>query len=104
MTLLALLRAVAFGWQQQQITENTQAIAAEGRQLHNRVVTFLSHLTTHGRTLGKSVEAYNSAISSLRSRLMPSLHRFKDLNAATTELPDPEPIERTPQLPLDDEG
>ena len=101
-TLLALLRAVAFGWQQQQITENAQAIAAEGRQLHDRVVTFLSHLTTHGRTLGKSVESYNSAIASLRSRLMPSLHRFKDLNAATTELPDPEPIERTPQLPLDD--
>ena len=103
-TLLALLRAVAFGWQQQQITENAQAIAAEGRQLHDRVVTFLSHLTTHGRTLGKSVESYNNAIASLRSRLMPSLHRFKDLNAATTELPDPEPIERTPQLPLDDDG
>jgi len=103
-TLLALLRAVAFGWQQQQITENAQAIATEGRQLYDRVVTFLSHLTTHGRNLGKSVESYNSAIASLRSRLMPSLHRFKDLNAATTELPDPEPIERTPQLPLDDDG
>ena len=101
-TLLALLRAAAFGWQQQQVAENAQAIANEGRQLHERVVTFLSHLVTHGKTLGRSVEAYNSAIGSLRTRLMPSLNRFRDLSAATKELPDPEPIDRAPQLPLDE--
>ncbi len=98
-TLLALLRAVAFGWQQQQVAENAEAIASEGRQLHDRIVTFLSHLASHGKNLGKSVETYNQAMASLQSRLMPSLRRFKDLGGETRELPDAEPIDTRPRLP-----
>ncbi|MFC2099590.1 DNA recombination protein RmuC, partial [Candidatus Bipolaricaulota bacterium] len=100
-TLLALLRAVAFGWQQHQITENAEAIASEGRQLHDRVVTFLSHLTSHGKNLDKSVETYNQAIASLQTRLMPSLRRFKELGGESKDLPEPEPIDTQPRLPLD---
>jgi len=100
-TLLALLRAVAFGWQQQQITENAETIASEGRQLHDRVVTFLSHLVSHGKNLDKSVETYNQAIASLQSRLMPSLKRFKELGGESKDLPEPEPIDSQPRLPLD---
>jgi len=100
-TLLALLRAVAFGWQQHQITENAEAIANEGRQLHDRVVTFLSHLVSHGKNLGKSVETYNQAVASLQSRLMPSLRRFKDLSGESKELPEGEPIDTQPRLPID---
>jgi len=100
-TLLALLRAAAFGWQQQRITENAEAIANEGRQLHDRVVTFLSHLVSHGKNLGKSVETYNQAVASLQSRLMPSLRRFKDLSGESKELPEGEPIDTQPRLPID---
>ena len=100
-TLLALLRAVAFGWQQQQITENAEAIASEGRQLHDRVVTFLSHLVNHGKNLDKSVETYNQAMASLQSRLMPSLKRFKELGGESKDLPEPDPIDSQPRLPIE---
>jgi len=100
-TLLALLRAVAFGWQQQQITENAEAIAREGRQLHDRVVTFLTHLTNHGKSLSKSFESYNQMLGSLQSRLMPSLRRFKELGGESKQLPDPGPIETTPRPPIE---
>jgi DNA recombination protein RmuC len=100
-TLLALLKAVAYGWQQHQIAEHAQEIAREGGKLHDRVVVFLGHLQELGKRLDKAVEFYNKAISSYQSRLRKTLEDFRDKVAPTKELPSPEPIERKTQLPLD---
>lgn len=62
-------------------------------------MTFLSHLTTHGRSLGETVEAYDQAVGSLEHRLFPALHRLKDLTASSGELPETTEIRKTPRLP-----
>jgi DNA recombination protein RmuC len=98
-TLLALLRAVAFGWQQQQITENARQIANEGRELYARVLNVLRPLRDAGTHLGRAVEAYDQAIGSLEHRLFPALHRMKDLTASSDELPETSEIRKTPRLP-----
>jgi len=100
-TLLALLKAVAYGWQQHEIAEHAQEIAEEGGKLHDRVVVFLGHLQELGKRLDKAVEFYNKAIHSYQSRLRKTLEDFRDRVAATKELPAPEPVERRPDLPLD---
>ena len=98
-TLLALLRAVAFGWQQQQITENARQIANEGRELYARVLNVLKPFRDAGTHLGRAVEAYDQAIGSLEHRLFPALHRMKDLTASSDELPETSEIRKTPRLP-----
>jgi DNA recombination protein RmuC len=100
-TLLALLRAVAFGWQQQQITENARQIATEGRELYARVLNVLRPFRDAGTHLGRAVEAYDQAVGSLEHRLFPALHRMKDLTASSDELPETSEIRKTPRLPED---
>lgn len=96
-TLLALLKAVAFGWQQQNLALNAQAIAAEGRELHTRMGTFLKHMQDMGGTLRRTVEQYNGAVGSLESRLMPSVRRFQELGVGTQQLRSPEQIDMQPR-------
>lgn len=98
-TLLALLRAVAFGWQQQQITENARVIAGEGRELYARVLNVLKPFRDAGTHLGRAVEAYDQAVGSLEHRLFPALHRMKDLTASSDELPETSELRKTPRLP-----
>ncbi len=98
-TLLALLRAVAFGWQQQQITENARQIANEGRELYARVLNVLKPFRDAGAHLGRAVEAYDQAVGSLEHRLFPALHRMRDLTASSDELPETSEIRKTPRLP-----
>ena len=98
-TLLALLRAVAFGWQQQHITENARQIANEGRELYARVLNVLRPFRDAGTHLGRAVEAYDQAVGSLEHRLFPALHRLKDLTASSGELPETTEIRKTPRLP-----
>jgi DNA recombination protein RmuC len=100
-TLLALLRAVAFGWQQQHVTENARQIASEGRDLYARVLNVLKPIRDAGTHLGKAVEAYDQAVGSLEHRLFPALHRMKDLTASNDELPETSEIRKTPRLPED---
>ncbi len=98
-TLLALLRAVAFGWQQQQITENARRIADEGRELYARILNVLKPFRDAGTHLGKAVEAYDQAVGSLEHRLFPALHRMRELTASSDELPETSEIRKTPRLP-----
>ncbi|MBU1048785.1 DNA recombination protein RmuC [Candidatus Bipolaricaulota bacterium] len=101
-TLLALLRAAAFGWQQYHIAEHAQLIANQGRELYTRFLNVIKPIGDAGDKLGKAVDAYNKAISSIETRLMPALRNLKDSTAVSEEVPVLEPLEQNPRLPLDD--
>lgn len=97
--LLALLKSVAYGWQQHQLTENARQIAQQGRELHDRLAKFLEHFQKIGRGLDSVVRAYNEATGSLESRLFPTARRLKELGASTSELPELRPVDSRARLP-----
>jgi DNA recombination protein RmuC len=97
-TLIALLRAVAYGWRQEALAENAAEISALGRQLHERLATFAEHLGDAGRGLEKANEAYSKAVRSFNTRLMPSASKFQELGVGTTKEIEPlDPIEAVPE-------
>lgn len=97
-TLLALLKTVAWGWRRQNADESAARIVAAGRELHGRLERFLSHLGRAGHGLGSAVEAYNLAVGSLERRVLPSVRRLENLVAADDPLDSPEPITQSPRL------
>jgi len=77
-TLLAMLRAVAYGWQQERVAESAQAISELGRELHGRLAKLSTLLATVGTRLNSTVKAYNEAVGSYEARVLPAARRFED--------------------------
>ena len=98
MTLVALLRAVELGWREERLAADAQQVTAEGRELYKRVATFLRYFADVGGALGRATNAYNQAVGSLESRVLPAARRLRDLAATPAEeAPALEPVDQTPR-------
>jgi len=96
-TLIALLRAVAYGWRQDAMAKNAEEVSELGRQLHDRIRTFISHFDDMGISLKRAVDRFNDARASLESRVLPAARRFRDLKAAMgDEIPEISAIDEVP--------
>ena len=95
-SFVALLRAVAYGWRQEQLAENAERIREVGEELYRRLATFSDHLAKLGRGLEGAVDHYNRAVGSFESKLMPGARRFSELGVnPPREMEEPTPIERS---------
>lgn len=93
-TLIALLKAAAYGWRQESVSKNAEAIADLGRQIYDRISGFADHLDKVGRSLENASKAYNSAVGSYEGNLLPGARKFVELGAkGAKELPEIRPIE-----------
>lgn len=85
-TFIALIKAIAYGWQQEKLSENAQAVADNARDLFERVKSFGSHLASVGDGLGKAVQKYNAAVGSLESRVLPAARKFELLGVTPSDM------------------
>jgi DNA recombination protein RmuC len=98
-TLIALLKAVAYGWRQEQLAENAEQISELGRQVHERLGIMTGHLVALGRELRKAVESFNRTVGSFESGVLPNARRFRELGVAgKQEIKQVEPIDTLPRL------
>ena len=98
-TLIALLRAVAYGWRQEHLARNAREISDLGAELYKRLGDLGGHMDRLGGQLGKAVDSYNSAVGTLETRVLVSARRFRDLHVApnNAELPELQPLDHAPR-------
>ncbi len=97
--LIGLLRAVAYGWRQEAIALNAREISELGAELYKRIADLGGHWSDIGKNLARTVEAFNSAVGSLETRVLVSARRFKELGATSSaiEIEVLEPVEKSPR-------
>ena len=97
-TLIALLKAVAYGWRQERIADNAREISDLGRELHSRLRVFAGHLDAVRGGLERAVDAYNKAVGSFESRVLVGARRFQELGASSgDDLSPAETLDRQPR-------
>lgn len=98
LTLIALLRAVAYGWQQERIARNAEAVSTLGRELYERIYRLAGHLDELGRGVTRTVDAYNKTVGTIESRVLVTARKFKELGVSAAEsIPEVAPVERRPR-------
>ena len=103
-TLIALLKAVDYGWKQEKLAENAQQVSEMGRELYERLYTLANHLSKLGTCLDRAVEAFNQTTGSFERRVFVQARRFKELGVpAKDDLPEIRWIERRPHTPQAEE-
>ena len=104
-TLIALLKAVSYGWRQEQMAENAQEVSNLAKTLYDRLRVFTSHFDDIGRNLDRALEAYNKGVRSLETRVLVTARRFKERGAISgEEIETLEPIDKAARPLSFDEG
>ncbi len=99
-SLVALLRAVAFGWRQQVVAQNSEKIQQLGEDLFGRIATFTEHMTKMGSSIDKSVEHYNKALGSLERNVLSAARKFSDMGIEHKKsISESKTIESSPRKP-----
>jgi DNA recombination protein RmuC len=97
-SLVALLRAVAYGWRQEALTKNAQIIRAIGEDLYNRLLTLSDHMGKLGKSLDASVTQFNRLVGSFQSKVLPGSRKFAELGISDKQpIPEPSQVEKTPR-------
>jgi DNA recombination protein RmuC len=98
-TLIALLRAVSYGWRQEHLAHNAREISDLGAELYKRLGDLGGHMDRLGSQLGKAVDCYNGAVGTLETRVLVSARRFRDLHVSpnNAELPELQPLDHAPR-------
>ncbi len=98
-TLIALLRAVSYGWRQEQLAANAKDISELGKELHKRIADLGGHFQRLGKHLGNAVDSYNQAVGTVERRVMVTARKFKELGAVPSkqEIEDLDPIDKNPR-------
>jgi DNA recombination protein RmuC len=98
-TLIALLRTIAFGWQQEAIAENAVTIHREAKELYGRLAVFAANLQKVGVALNRSVDSYNKAMGSLEARVLPSARKLEAMQVVQTPAPELQDAPRVELVP-----
>lgn len=98
-TLIALLRAVAYGWKQESLSKHAEQVSQLGHELYKRIVDMSNHFAKTGRSLASAVDAYNKTVGSLETRVLVTARKFKEMGAAASklEIESPEVVEKSPR-------
>ncbi|MCH9625812.1 MAG: hypothetical protein S4CHLAM123_09930 [Chlamydiales bacterium] len=96
-TLIALLRAVSYGWRQESLSKNAEQISGMGKELYKRIADMSGHWEKVGRGLSNAVQSYNKAVGSLESRVLVSARRFVEIGGEK-EIESVEPVEHIPRI------
>ena len=96
-TLMAMLRTVAYSWQQEALTEHARSVFELGRELYRRLGTLGGHVDKLGRSLGRAVDDYNKTVGSLERNVLVQARKMAELQVTDADLAAPPPVETAPR-------